>query len=1108
MRSRDTALGWIQEDLDPDGFTIMTIGTEQTGPGELCYVTLKVNGKPLQFMLDTGASISCIGRKAWNRINGPEGGHIWGTDMRIRAANEGYMDVQGMAVAEIQIDEELTIKTGVFIIGDLSVDAILGTDIIFHDANYPSGVRVDEKGEKYLELRGVRVRGSWQKNLRAHEDYYLPPGSHREIWLDAEGGLDTLMETVKEDEELRCVAELHRQRDPALAIYPLTNTVYYLKPGKYCGPLPALIANITDKPLTVHKGMLVASLEPAQGTWEDIGLAEPRPKSPPLPQPPKRAGASGGNPESTFAPTRHNMSTVQQEPQEEQGAPCDTRGPPTDPDAITPKRKIAPDEGKMRLRLQKMRDPKSETHFQRRKQRRVDQEKRAKEKKQHKRNTRRFLHALSTIGWEFSEADNYLKSRQNYIDKLLAHEDTALGPLRPGLKESEDTIGKPPDTLGAPGNSENRQKPVDELILDLVEDSVRELETEEQRETVKQFIINHQHCFSLGKHDIGRVKTTVHPTELTPDAKPFRQPPRRMDPQQAKDCQEMVEQMEESGVVSKGYSPFASGIVMVKKKDGSNRMCVDYRQLNEMTVKDAWPLPRIDDTLDRLAGAFFLCALDITSAYYQVELKPEDRYKTAFVTPNGQYCYNVLPFGLCNAPATFSRLMAMVTHGLPPDVAHCYLDDVIVIGQDFDSTIENLHVVLERFYEAGLKFGPSKCKLFRREVGFLGHIVGRDGIKMDPSKIEALINWPIPKTKRDVQVFIGFANYYRRFVPRFSELAFPLTRCMSQQTGFAWTPGCQEAFEAVKIEIKKDTVLAFPDFSKPFILHTDASDVGVGAALVQEVDQEDGTKVERPIAFYSKTLTKEGRNYCVTRRELLAVVLATQNFRPYLGGKRFTIKTDHSSLRWLRQLRSVEGQLARWQALLQEFDFAIEHRAGKLHGDADGLSRRPCEVGVCKHCDKADFYCRTCGAVDGEFADDLSDPTTFSAEELKELSVHQLWEIDDDRVEKAGPAMERIRALIDEPHWDPPLGRDEYLLDDFINGIFVHDRDFALVEPINLLAEMGKLGIVQADCSQYARTPGQPVFAKTITENPEFSRENIIKRQQEDPHLRPVFRQL
>lgn len=298
-----------------------------------------------------------------------------------------------------------------------------------------------------------------------------------------------------------------------------------------------------------------------------------------------------------------------------------------------------------------------------------------------------------------------------------------------------------------------------------------------------------------------------------------------------------------------------------------------------------------------------------------------------------------MPFGLCNAPATFQCLMDLVLAGLQWSSCLVYLDDVIVTGKTFTEHLQHLETVFDRLREAKLKLKPSKCAFCRSEVAFLGHIVSADGVITDPTKVDKVKNWPLPTSRREVQQFLGLANYYCRFIKDLATIAKPLHKLTEKTARFQWTQQCQEAFDELRHKLTTTPVLAFPDYSRPFVLETDASVTGLGAVLSQ-VDDEGR---EHVIAYASCTMSKAERQYCVTRKELLAVVTFIHHFRPYLIGRKFTLRTDHGCLTWLSNFKHPEGQMARWLEKLQEYHFDIVHHHGRKHQNADTLSRLPCK---------------------------------------------------------------------------------------------------------------------------------------------------------------------
>ena len=508
---------------------------------------------------------------------------------------------------------------------------------------------------------------------------------------------------------------------------------------------------------------------------------------------------------------------------------------------------------------------------------------------------------------------------------------------------------------------ENGETPsVPEHLSDLFQRSSHLLNPDE-RSQLAQLLIDFDDVFAVSSDDLGHTSLVTHQID-TGSSHPIRQPARRLPLHKRAEADKLLKDMLKQGVIEPSSSPWTSPIVLVKKKDGSTRFCVDYRKLNEVTVKDSYPLPRIDDCLDALAGCRWFSTLDLCSGYWQVAMSEEDKPKTAFSTGNGLYQFTVMSFGLCNAPATFERLMEKVLSGLPWEVCLLYLDDIIVHGREFEEAIKRLRIVLRRLRDAGLKLSPKKCILLQQSVPFLGHVVSNHGVSTDPKKIEAVRTWPSPRTAKDVKSFLGLCSYYRRFVRGFADIARPLYRLTEGQREFRWTSECDDAFRRLKTLLTTAPILAFPTVDGLFILDTDASNTGLGAVLSQVQGGE-----EKVIAFHSKSLSKSERNYCVTRKELLAVVVAVKTYHHYLCGRQFLVRTDHGALKWLLKFKNPEGQLARWLELLGSYDFNIQHRSGICHGNADALSRRPC--GDCRYCDRAEQKKESSSAADSEMAD-------------------------------------------------------------------------------------------------------------------------------------------
>ena len=351
--------------------------------------------------------------------------------------------------------------------------------------------------------------------------------------------------------------------------------------------------------------------------------------------------------------------------------------------------------------------------------------------------------------------------------------------------------------------------------------------------------------------------------------------------------------------------------MLVRKKNGQVRPCVDYRRLNAVTVKDAFPLPRVQDCLDAVAGAESFSTLDLTSGYHQIPVRGEDIPKTAFVTKYGFFEYKTMPMGLTGAPGTFQRLVELVLQGLQWQTCLIYIDDIIVFGVNFEEHMSRLEEVLQRIQNAGLKLKPDKCHLLQHEVEFLGHIVSKEGVKPCPRNIMKILEWPTPTNVTEVRQILGMGSYYRRFVKSFSKIVRPLVELTRNGKSFQWTPLCDEVFEHIKKALTSPDIMAYPLSTCEFILDTDASDMGIGAVLSQYQDGK-----ERVIAFASRSLNRAEKNYCATDKELLAVRYFVEYFRQYLLGRTFRIRTDHQALVWLFKLKEPKGRIARWIEIL------------------------------------------------------------------------------------------------------------------------------------------------------------------------------------------------
>jgi hypothetical protein len=426
-----------------------------------------------------------------------------------------------------------------------------------------------------------------------------------------------------------------------------------------------------------------------------------------------------------------------------------------------------------------------------------------------------------------------------------------------------------------------------------------------------------------------------HKIELIPGASPPSRPTIRLSATELAELKMQLAELQASGFIRPSKSPFGAPILFVKKKDGTMRMCVDYRALNGITVKNSYPLPRVDELFDRLQGARYFSKIDLRSGYHQIRIAAEDVPKTAFRTRYGHYEFMVLPFGLTNAPATFMHLMHQALRPLLDECALVFLDDILIYSRTLEEHEQHIRRVLDALREQKLYAKESKCELFHHEVEFLGHRVGRDGVRMMEDKVQAIREWPTPRSVRDVRVFLGTAGYYRKFIRDFSAIAAPLSDLTKDGISFAWAEPHEQAFRRLKEAIAQGPVLILPDPSLPFVVHTDASGFAVGAVL-----QQDQGKGLQPIAFLSKKMADAETRYPVHEQELLAIIQALTSWRHYLHGSKFVVRTDHKSLQFFQTQPMLSGRQARWKDILANFDFDIEYVEGKANVVADGLSRR------------------------------------------------------------------------------------------------------------------------------------------------------------------------
>ena len=481
--------------------------------------------------------------------------------------------------------------------------------------------------------------------------------------------------------------------------------------------------------------------------------------------------------------------------------------------------------------------------------------------------------------------------------------------------------------------------------MNLIDLSGLEYWPEHLQVEAKEMLKRNAKTFSKHGLDMGRTNLVKHHIKLT-DPIPFKEAYRRILPQMYDEVKAHIQEMLDLGAIRPSNSPWASVIVLVRKKDGRLRFCIDLRRLNNRTVKDAYSLPKIESILDSLLGAKIFSTLDLKAGYWQVEMAEECKAYTAFTCgPLGFYECDTMPFGATNAPATFQRLMHDCLGDLNMRWCIVYLDDII-FSDTKEEHLKRLEAVFQKLAAAGLKLKPSKCFLFREEIEYLGHVVSGKGISTNPKKVGAVTKWPTPKTVYDVRSFLGFVGYYRRFIKDFSKISKPIREVITglenqskrtaKKTLIEWTEAANSAFETLKELCTSTPILAYPDYQLPFILHTDSSSEGLGAVLYQK--QEGKLKV---IAYASRSVSKTEANYPAHKLEFLALKWAVcEKFHEYLyGAKTFDIYTDNNPLTCVLTSAKLDACGQRWVAKLANYNFTIRYKCGQSNVEADALSR-------------------------------------------------------------------------------------------------------------------------------------------------------------------------
>lgn len=485
-------------------------------------------------------------------------------------------------------------------------------------------------------------------------------------------------------------------------------------------------------------------------------------------------------------------------------------------------------------------------------------------------------------------------------------------------------------TVDQPSNN----KP-DPLTMDMLK--IGSETTDKQRQLLLNLVNEYRDCFALNVSELGTSTISEMHITLT-DSSPVSYKPYRLPYSERIVVQKLVNELLENNIVKESNSSYASPIVLVKKKNNDYRLCVDYRALNKKTVKDSYPMPVIDDQLDRLNGKRFFTSLDLKSGYYQIPMATDSTHMTAFVTPDGHFEYTRMPFGLVNAPAVFQHMINKALGKDRFDLALPYMDDILTPATDVDEGMEKLRKIFDCLRKAGLTLNIEKCFFFETKLDYLGYEISKEGLRPGSRKTEAVALFPAPSNVHQVRQFVGLASFFRRFVPNFASIAKPLTALTKANTPWVWSSLQEEAFHTIKTKLIERPILALYDTTYITEVHCDASKLGVGGILLQKPDEK---SPPRPVAYFSKQTTKDEEYLHSYELETLAVVLSLKKFRIYLIGIQFKVFTDCNALRTTLTKRDLMPRIARWWLLLQEYDFRIEYRPGDNMKHVDALSRNP-----------------------------------------------------------------------------------------------------------------------------------------------------------------------
>ena len=515
-----------------------------------------------------------------------------------------------------------------------------------------------------------------------------------------------------------------------------------------------------------------------------------------------------------------------------------------------------------------------------------------------------------------------------------------IGIVTPLVQASVFTLSPhiPHDTPTADSSTASNSNEIsdEELSFDFSNSDL----TEEQKNILMTFLKQNKDIFTTGLHNLGRTELQKHDID-TGNAPPVKSAFYKQSPNLRRETERQVKEMLKHNIIEPSSSAWHSPVVLIKKSNGEYRFAVDYRKLNKVTKPQSFPLPRLSDMFDAIgeSNAKFFTSADISKAFWQVPLTERAKEKSAFITYDGIYAWNCMPFGLMGAPATFQSLLSNCMRNINWRYVLCYIDDIVIFSQTFELHLQHISEVFQRLREAGLRLSPSKCFFAQRQIRYLGHILSKEGVLPDSSKFDRVRNLPVPRNETDVKSVLGLFNFYKKFVQGYSKICAPLFGLLQKDKPFLWNESCQNAFDTLKNALINAPVLAYPDMNRGFSLSCDASRSGLGYILGQVGEDN----LEHVIAYGGRALRKPEKNYTVTELECLAIVEGIKEYRTYLSSGKFTVYTDHKALKYLQSLKTSnpQGRLARWSMELQEFDFDVEFRKGVNNQNADALSRLP-----------------------------------------------------------------------------------------------------------------------------------------------------------------------